>query len=170
MVPQILHRVIHGRVDPEPWQKDLLKFQPAVLHGYKRHRVRGQDYPGILPVKSSNESDKSAAGATSVLGTLVSGLTDGDIYRLDIFEGDEYLKQKVTVRLLQSEDGESNLQDVLTAAGAENADGEEEVSAVTYVWAITEEALEQEEWDFETFKRDKLAAWVGADERQWQTM
>lgn len=169
MAPQILHRVIHGRADPEPWQKALLKFRPAVLHGYKRHRVRDADYPGIVPAKSSDASDKSS-NATTVLGTLVSGLTDGDIHRLDIFEGEDYSKQEVTVQTLRDGDGKSNLQDVLNAAGAERVGEGEEVVAVTYVWTAGEEKLEEVEWDFESFKKDKLAWWVGADERQWQTM
>ncbi|KAJ5099661.1 hypothetical protein N7532_006662 [Penicillium argentinense] len=171
MAPQILHRVIHGRTDPEPWQKGLLRFRPAILHGYRRHRVRHAEYPGIVPAKPSNApSGGSAPISTSVLGTLVSGLTDGDIYRLDLFEGEEYSKEQVTVRTLREGDnGQGKLQDILSSAG-EDSDGKgEEVVAVTYVFTLGEEHLE-EEWDFETFKRDKLARWIGADERQWQSM
>ena len=170
MVPQILHRVIHGRSDPEPWQKALLKFRPAILHGFKRHRVRDADYPGIVPVETST-ADVSADD-TSVLGTLVSGLTDGDIYRLDMFEGGDYTKENVSVRALLGEansDG-NNLQNVLDAAGTKGVDEGERVSAVTYVWTGGREELEEAEWDFETFKRDKLARWVGADEERWKTL
>lgn len=186
MAPQILHRVIHGRPDPEPWQKNLLTFQPAILHGYRRHRVRGADYPGIIPAtepqsQSQSQKQEEPTGLmrkASVLGTLVSGLTDGDIHRLDIFEGSEYTRESVKVRTLRESlsqeqgDDESNpdghLRDVLDAAGAEFADeGEEDVGAVTYVYAATEGRLEDAEWDFETFKRDKMAWWVGADESEW---
>lgn len=185
MAPEMLHRVVHGRADPKPRQKALHTFQPAVLHGYRRHRVRGADYPGIVPVPApgpdSSATPSSSHAGTSVLGTLVSGLTDGDLRRLDIYEGDEYARQRVTVRTLRetlrsqcdsaasaagaSPDG--HLRDVLDAAGAEFADEGEEVSAVTYVWVAGPERLEAAEWDFETFKRDKMAWWVAADESEW---
>ncbi|KAE8355757.1 AIG2-like family-domain-containing protein [Aspergillus coremiiformis] len=171
MAPQILHRVIHGSPDPEPWQRALLTFKPAVLHGYRRHRVRGADYPGIV-------ADRSADGAASVLGTVVSGLTDGDIHRLDIFEGAEYEKGKVSVRILREsldrqeggpdgKDTDRHLRDVLDAAGAEFADEGEEVEAATYVYVAGKGRLEDGEWDFEAFKRDKMAWWVSADESEW---
>ncbi|KAJ5919983.1 disease resistance protein Aig2 [Penicillium verhagenii] len=191
MAPQMLHRVIYGRADPEPWQKALLSFQPAVLHGYRRHRVRGADYPGIVPASGStqftekvgaepdDQIEANHSARTSVLGTLVSGLTDGDVHRLDIYEGNEYAHGKVKVRTLKEtlhqdqshERGNSNsggnLRDVLDAAGAEFTDEQEEVDAVTYVWTAGVERLESAEWDFETFKRDKMAWWVEKDESQW---
>lgn len=177
MAPQMLHRVIHGRNDPEPWQRDLVRFQPAKLHGYRRYRVRGADYPAIIAASPSSESSR-----TSVLGTLVSGLTDGDIYRLDRFEGNEYVREEVSVRVVRGSMhrtagssatvggvGGSNgeLRDMLDVAGADGADEGEEVRAVTYVWVAGEQMLEDTEWDFETFKRDKLAWWAGADESEW---
>ncbi|OJJ48941.1 hypothetical protein ASPZODRAFT_164532 [Penicilliopsis zonata CBS 506.65] len=179
MAPQILYRVIHGRPEPEPWQKALLTFQPAILHGFQRHRVREADYPGIVP------SDKSEESSACVLGTLVSGLTDGDVHRLDIFEGSEYEKRPVKVRTLRDllaggstggvlGDGNEadhakgdHLRDVLEAARAQLADEADEVVAITYVWVAGEERLEDAEWDFETFQRDKMAWWVNADESEW---
>lgn len=173
MAPQMLHRVIHGRKEPEAWQKALLRVQPAVLHGYRRHRVRGADYPGIVAASSSSSR-------SSVLGTLVTGLTDGDLHRLDLYEGDEYVREQVSVRPLReslheagsspmagasSSDGQ--LRDVLDAAQAEFVNEGEEVRAVTYVWIAGQDRLEEAEWDFETFKRDRLAWWVGADEGEW---
>lgn len=63
---------------------------------------------------------------------------------------------------------EGHLRDVLDAAAADFADeGGDEVQAVTYVWIAGAERLEEAEWDFETFKRDKMAWWVGADESEW---
>lgn len=190
MAPQMLHRVIHGSPDPEPWQKALIRFQPALLHGYRRHRVRGADYPGIIPEtetetnsKSEFKSPDSVPGSTSetaVLGVLISGLTEGDIYRLDQYEGSEYVKETVKVRTLRAvaqegvkEEAESNcaserqLQDMLNAAGSHVADEGEEVMAATYVWIAGKERLEEMEWDFETFKRDKLAWWIGAKASEW---
>lgn len=183
MAPQILYRVIHGRPDPEPWQKGLLKFQPAILHGFKRHRVRNHSYPAIVavnsePVIQDGDANANADAGASVLGTLVSGLTDGDIYRLDLFEGDPYIKKEVTVRALRSdgdEDGQGSLQDVLkgVVGTAESGGGAQsdleagkEVAAVTYVWIAGVDKLDEVEWDLETFKKEKMAKWI-ADESMW---
>lgn len=180
MAPQVLYNVIHGSANPEPWQKAMLSFQPAILHGYRRHRVRGADYPGIVPVARMEESTEASSNAinarNSVIGTLVSGLTDGDLYRLDIFEGPEYAKTEVVVRELRkshecledSNQGESPLHDMLDgAARGEIADEGEEVSAKTYVWISGEDRLEVAEWDFEAFQRDKLKWWAAATEDEW---
>lgn len=210
MAPQILHRVIHGSPDPEPWQKALLTFQPAILHGYRRHRVRGADYPGIIPVggavlsapesqsqsqtqsqlQGQGQGQAESARPAYVLGTLVSGLTDGDIHRLGIFEGSEYTLRPVKVRTLQESLGpvgtaatngsgnnaqqaegnnpDGSLRDVLEAAGAEFADeSEEDVKAVTYVYTAGERRLDDAEWDFESFKRGKMAWWLEANESEW---
>lgn len=188
MVPQILYKVIHGQANPDTWQKAMLRFQPAILHGYRRHRVQDADYPGIVAVpkpaiEMENSSDPKANAGTSVIGTLVSGLTDGDVHRLDRFEGSDYEKRRVTVRTLreargddhsQSGEGvtaESQLREMLNATGAEVTDKgkEEEVSAVTYVWTAGKDMLEDMEWDFESFKKDKMTWWVGvgANESEW---
>ncbi|KAJ5995652.1 hypothetical protein N7481_002629 [Penicillium waksmanii] len=181
MAPQILYRVIYGRPDPEPWQKELLRFQPAILHGFKRHRVRNHSYPAIVAAKSESMVGDANANANtnaeaSVLGTLVSGLTDGDIYRLDLFEGDPYRKEEVTVRTLRSdgnENGQDSLKDVLSGvvdsggSGAQcGLEGGKEVVAVTYVWIAGVDKLEGVEWDLETLKREKMAKWI-ADESMW---
>ncbi|CAI7589064.1 hypothetical protein PCG10_008290 [Penicillium crustosum] len=187
MVPQILFKVIYGQANPEPWQEAMLRFQPAILHGYRRHRVQDADFPGIAAVpKSAVETEKSSDpktnAGTSVIGTLVSGLTDGDLYRLDRFEGSDYDKRLVVVRPLQESHGdngqsgegsapESQLREMLNAAGVEVTDKgkEEEISAVTYVWTAGKDMLEDTEWDFESFRRDKMAWWVGvgANESEW---
>lgn len=77
MAPEVLHRVCHGGMEPDNpvYATHQLKTQPAILHNFRRHRVRGADYPAILFHKGA-----------SVRGTFVSGLTENDIRRLDIFE------------------------------------------------------------------------------------
>lgn len=67
------------------------------------------------------------------------------MWRLDIFEGDEYARRRVRLRVL-SEDG--------------RGEGEE-VEAETYVWVAGREKLEGGEWDFEAFRREKMRDWVG---------
>lgn len=103
---------------------------------------------------------------------------------LDIYEGDEYVREQVMVRTLQETlqihphtahtsgstsltTANGHIRDVLDAAGAEFADEAEEVSALTYVWVAGHESLEEAEWDFDMFKRDKMAWWVAKDESEW---
>lgn len=175
MAPQVLHRVIHGSANPEPWQKAMISFQPAILHGYRRHRVKDAEYPAIIPVDQakddlSTSSDTSPA-RNSVLGTLVSGLTDGDVHRLDHFEGSEYIQKKVTVHKLQTPNevsgggNEESLPKMLDAAQTAVAD-KEETPAVTYVWTAGVDELEDAEWDFEAFKKDKLTWWAKIPETE----
>ena len=150
MAPQVLYRVIHGTTSPTAQQKSSLKIRPAILEGYSRHKVRGCDYPAIIP---SSISSTSSEESPSVRGTLVTGLSARNVYRLDVFEGDEYTRQKVDVQLI--------------SPGAGDGSGELRGSAVeaeTYVWIDREERLEEGEWDFETFVREKLGRWVGHKE------
>ena len=153
MAPPVLHRVCHGSSTPSAFQKSLLTIRPALLPGYRRHKVRGCDYPAIMP--SIGPFESSAGTGECVRGTCVTGLTDGDIWRLDIFEGDEYERVRVKVRILQEvgdEDGKGNV-------------GAEEVEVETYVWVAGRERLEEEEeWDFAEFLREKMGRWVGGAE------
>ena len=87
-------------------------------------------------------------------GAFVEGLTDGDLWRLDIFEGSEYTREEVRVKLLDKVGDEE---------GHGNVEGEE-VSAETYVWAEGSEYLENSEWDFGEFCREKLHRWSGGNE------
>lgn len=140
MAPAVLHRVIWGSsTPPTPAHAWLLHTQPAILHGFQRRRVRHADYPAVVP----------AGAETSVRGTLVTGLTDGDVWRLDLFEGGDYARRRVRVRVLAEEAG----------AGVESG---EECEAETYVWIAGEDVLEESEWDFAEFVRDKMARWVGS--------
>jgi hypothetical protein len=116
-------------------------MKPAILHGYQRHKVLGADYPAIV----------ASAPSSSVRGIFVSGLTDGDIWRLDIFEGSEYKRETVTIKILEkTSNGE----------GAGSVEGEE-LETETYVWIAEKRALEEGEWDFADFLKEKLSRWVG---------
>jgi hypothetical protein len=86
--------------------------------------------------------------AHAALLTLVQGLTDGDIWRLDIFEGSEYARRRVRVCVLEE--------------GNTHGQGNE-VDAETYIWTAGESRLEDDEWDFAEFVKDKMARWVGRD-------
>jgi hypothetical protein len=100
------------------------------------------DYPAIILCEGS-----------TVRGTLVTGLTDGDLWRLDIFEGDEYERQKVIVRELKYE-GDVNVEPEKDQLGAA-------VDAETYVWISPKSRLEDDEWDFQEFVKEKMWAWTG---------
>ncbi|KAF2689021.1 hypothetical protein K458DRAFT_399867 [Lentithecium fluviatile CBS 122367] len=162
MAPPVLHRVIWGQPEPPtPAHASLLKIRPAILHAHQRHKVRHADYPAVLPSSSFD---------ASVRGTLVQGLTDGDIWRLDIFEGSEYARRKVSVRVLDGDgepagrgkvQGEGGMGDVSLPPSA-NVEGEE-VEAETYIWIAGAKRLEKKEWDFAEFVRDKMGAWVGRE-------
>ncbi|CAO2647170.1 Nn.00g080920.m01.CDS01 [Neocucurbitaria sp. VM-36] len=161
MAPPVLHRVIWGSsTPPTPAHASLLRIRPAMLPAHQRHKVKHADYPAVLPAPAS----------ASVRGTLVEGLTDGDIWRLDIFEGEEYERRKVRVRVLQegkehSEgEGEKHGTSVVSRAEEEerNVEGEE-VEAETYIWIAGARQLEAEEWDFAEFARDKMKRWVGRE-------
>lgn len=129
----VLSRVIYGTTSPEAWQATSLRIRPAVLHSYCRHQVRSVDYPGIVP-----ETGKT------VRGTYVEGLTEGDIWRLDVFEGNEYERRRVGVSILDD-------------SGEEN----EKVDTETYVYVAGRDNLNDDEWDFQEFMRSKLSRWVG---------
>jgi len=137
MARPVLHRVCHGTTTPTPLQESLLTILPALLPHYTRHQIRGRDYPAIIPTPSKPTS--------CVRGTLVTGLTDGDIYRLDIFEAEEYDRVPVTVKILDPKTNEEVGESVCEA----------------YVWAEGMEGLEDEEWDFEDFVKEKMGRWIG---------
>ncbi|KAH8805973.1 AIG2-like family-domain-containing protein [Xylogone sp. PMI_703] len=135
MAPEVLYRVIYGssRVPPEFASRAAdLKIAPALLRDYCRHRVIDCDYPGIIPEKGH-----------TVRGTYVTGLTDVDIWRLDLFEGSEYDRRTVKVALLEGEGEAGN-----------------EVEADTYVYTAGDDQLEKVEWDYEVFRKEKMHRWA----------
>jgi Gamma-glutamyl cyclotransferase, AIG2-like len=155
MAPEVLYRVCYGTTKPSDFHKSLLTVRPAILHEYERHRVKQCDYPAIIPataVDEASNSDQTKATRASVRGTYVSGLTDGDIWRIDIFEGPEYKRINVKVHPL------SNVGD---SEGNGNVEATEPVDVKTYVWIADRNNLEDAEWDFADFVRTKMARWTG---------
>lgn len=159
MVPQVLYRVCYGTPSPDSSQTSHLIFQPAVLPGYVRRKVRDCDYPGITP----------APAPAFVRGTYVRGLTDGDMWRLGIFEGAEYVRNKVKVRLLAQDGADHETtpvkEDILDSLD-KCVEGEQEVETDTYVFVAGDARLEEGEWNFAEFKRDKMKRWAGVDEQE----
>ena len=145
MSPAILHRVIYGTPKPDPWQVERLTIHPALLPGYKRHRVRWADYPAITPY------DALPTGANDgVRGTVVTGLADCDIARLEAFEGSQYERRPVTIKVLEGQ-GEGK-----------------ELQAETFVWTAGVKLLDPKEWDFKHFMRERSRAWIGAEREDYE--
>ena len=69
MYEEVLGRVVRGRY----------RRSTGVLKGYKRRRIRGEEYPGLVGDPNS-----------TVEGIVWLGVNAEDISRLDDFEGDEY--------------------------------------------------------------------------------
>ena len=103
-----------------------------------RHRVSDCDYPAVIP---SSKPD------ASVRGTYVHGLTAEDQWRLDLFEGDQYNRVKIRPYLLDEDGKEVSL-----------------VETETYVWKDPAVDLEEGEWDFEEFRKEKMGRWIGEDD------
>lgn len=141
MTHEVFFRVCYNMYSDEAKPPELVThhgFLPAVLHGYKRHRVRFADYPGIV----------THEGGT-VRGVVVSNITEMMAKRLDWFEGDGYRRIKAKVAILDkvgNNFGEDNRED-------------EVIEVVTYMFTDPKD-LEEEEWDFEHFKREKLKNWA----------
>ncbi|CAG7565538.1 unnamed protein product [Fusarium equiseti] len=134
MAPEVFFTVCYGQKDPPQVIKDMHKFTPAILEGYCRHRVRHADYPAVVPEKGH-----------TVRGVYVTGLTDANVGKLDIFEGSEYDKANVKVKLLNKD-------------GAGSDKGEYKDTTV-YVFNSPEH-LEKREWNFEEFRQMKMKNWT----------
>lgn len=65
-----------------------LERTPATLRGFRRHRIRHQVFPAIIPTHA--ESDV-------VEGWIVSGLSDEELEIFDEFEDVEYYRDSVKV-------------------------------------------------------------------------
>jgi gamma-glutamylcyclotransferase (GGCT)/AIG2-like uncharacterized protein YtfP len=60
----------------------------GVLRGWSRRRVRGEDYPGLLPEEGAR-----------VEGVVYLDVPEGAWKRLDLFEGNMYARSSVCVEL-----------------------------------------------------------------------
>ncbi|KAK1977631.1 AIG2-like family protein [Colletotrichum cereale] len=133
MEPKVFFTVVQGNGNPPQVIKDLYTFTPAVVTGYTRHRVQFADYPGMIPEEGG-----------SVLGIYATGLTDANVSKLDLFEGSEYEKKIVKVKV---------------QGGSQEAEGAEEKEAMAYIYKRPE-FLERREWSFDEFRKDKMHVWT----------
>ncbi|KAI0075813.1 hypothetical protein K474DRAFT_1760323 [Panus rudis PR-1116 ss-1] len=163
--PSILRRVIGH-------EGNQLYITPGLLFNHTRHKIKNADYPGVLPYSSSaalfNGRELSPEEKT-VRGTIVSGLTTDDIALLDIFEGDEYSREVVSVHPLgpfvplASTAGSDSAIIPTTPPEIPSHDGlQPAISAQTYIWKDSIARLEPELWEFAQFVRDNAWKWVGS--------
>ncbi|KAH7152199.1 hypothetical protein B0J13DRAFT_547855 [Dactylonectria estremocensis] len=134
MATEVFFRVCYGDKNPPQAIKNMHTFTPAVLEGYCRHRVQDADYPGII-----------AEGGHTVLGVYATGLTDANMLKLDYFEGSDYDRETVKVKLVKT-DGDTK-------------SGDEYRQTSVYVFNQPN-YLEKKEWDFEHFRAEKMAYWT----------
>jgi gamma-glutamylcyclotransferase (GGCT)/AIG2-like uncharacterized protein YtfP len=136
MAPAVLHRVCLGSSEPTDQQRLRFVSRPARLLHHQRYRIKGLDYPAVIPCEQTN---------ATVLGNLVTGLTDEDMNRLDIFEGKEYERRQVAVETFDKETGGTN-----------------QAECETYIWIAAESLLDKCEWDFNHFHKDVMKDWMGS--------
>ncbi|KAF4975197.1 hypothetical protein FZEAL_7982 [Fusarium zealandicum] len=134
MAPEVFFSVVYGDKNPPQAIKDLHTFSPAILEGYCRRKIQYADYPAVVQEKGH-----------TVLGVYATGLTDANVEKLDTFEGGDYDKEKVHVKLLEKD-------------GKPTTHGEHK-EAFVYVFLHREDTLE-EEWDFEDFRKTKMQSWT----------
>lgn len=137
MAPEVFFSVCYGDKQPPKAIQDLHTFTPAILDGYCRHRVQYADYPAIV-----------AEEGHSVRGMYATGLTEANMQKLDIFEGNEYKRINTKVKLLKKE-------------GDTEVEGEVKEASV-YVF-LNAKDLEKREWDFEEFRQQRMKLWTRGD-------
>jgi len=176
--PEILKRVIKN-------DGSHLKIRPAILLDHTRHKVKRGDYPGMLPYsKSRSMLDHDLEPEDrSVRGSLVFGLSEADISSLDVFEGDEYVRQKVQVHPLgpivpleayevpkhpisnstvdEKPDLTPSTPEPLPPNPSETLDPV--IECETYIWVSPLEELAKEPWSFHEFIRLNARKWIPSE-------
>lgn len=154
MVPQILKRVLKYE------HLSQFRISNALLVGYTRHHVIGEDYPAITTDGKAILQRTLTEEESTVRGALIEGLTDQQISLLDRFEGYEYDRvatkaYRVTPKEVCSEQWKPSTK----VAG----DVIDEVNCEVYVWRDGSDRLEKTLWTFDSFVKEKLHRWVKLD-------
>ncbi|KAG2188885.1 hypothetical protein INT44_004025, partial [Umbelopsis vinacea] len=159
----VLLRVLCGAEVPNETlasKLKTLKLRPAVLKGYRRHALKGLDYPGVV---------KSVSAESSVLGLLCEGLNRHDILRLDAFEGDvSLLNNWIKMVLLSTctltdfggQEYDRVTVTVSTIGTTEYPAIETNIPTKVYLWTAGNEHLEDREWELEKFIQGAQVQWM----------
>ncbi|KAG7451186.1 uncharacterized protein BT62DRAFT_990816 [Guyanagaster necrorhizus] len=162
MHPKILTKVIKN-------DGSHLEICPAVLLEHTRHKVKSEEYPGVIPFSQGQTffDRELTQEEKCVRGTLVHGLTNMDILLLDVFEGTEYTREPIPVHPLEdtinlSEYSVSNddkyLVPNLPAPLPPIEELAEAIPAETYIYRDTNN-LDAELWSFADFVRFNAWKW-----------
>ena len=131
MFPAIWTRVVAGRY----------RSLPARLRGFRRLRVRGEDYPALERVPGAAPADGSAA----VDGVLYLDVAATDLAALDRFEGADYRRIEVAVVVRQDASGGPPAGSALLAA--------------PYLF-VADHKVEPVAWDPVEFERERIARFL----------
>jgi len=162
--PAILRRVIGH-------DGDDMQICPAILPEHTRHHVKYADYPGVIPYAKAREllGKDLTPEERVVRGTVVTGLSDEDIEYLDVFEGNEYTREFVTVHPLSDfvplyHSAKPDSDTVPTRAPAlPSLDSLSETLTVqTYMWTHPLNQLHAALWDYNEFVKENSHKWIGA--------
>ncbi|KAF7970625.1 hypothetical protein HWV62_23559 [Athelia sp. TMB] len=163
MHPEILKRVIGN-------DGTHLKICSAILLDYTRHQIKHADYPAVLPYSKSKAlfNRELSPEEKSVRGSLVTGLSESDVRLLDVFEGDEYTRERVPVHPISAYSTLSpapRTPHAIPAAVPHShsaASLPPPVMAHTYIWCQPPAQLTPSLWSFEEFVAKNAWKWVGA--------
>ncbi|KIJ57819.1 hypothetical protein HYDPIDRAFT_103800 [Hydnomerulius pinastri MD-312] len=165
MHPKILQRVIGN-------DGSHLQICPALLPDYTRHRISAADYPGIVAYAQSRAmfDHDLELEERCVRGSLVTGLSDDDIRLLDIFEGNEYTRDLVSVHPLGPFSSLNDMPPVDANAlfpakpppVSTPSELQKPLEANTYVWCRPLSELRADLWTFEEFVKQSAWKWIGS--------
>jgi hypothetical protein len=131
MFPAVWTRVVAGSY----------RSLPATLRGFRRQRVRGEDYPALEQAPGAAAADAPAA----VDGVLYLDVAAADLATLDRFEGADYRRIEVPVVLRQDAPGGP------PAGSALLAD--------TYLF-VAAHKVEPAAWDPVEFERERIGRFL----------
>ncbi|KAG8889953.1 hypothetical protein FRB99_003929, partial [Tulasnella sp. 403] len=147
-----------------------LQVCSAILYSHTRYHVKDHDYPAVVPIHVGQELSEGkdlTDDDKTVRGVLVKGLSARDIELLDVFEGDEYTRDEVSVfplsRFYPVEDANTN--DILSQSEPlpdRPSPGEME-PAFVYTWAAPISTLSPDIWSYGVFVKEKLWRWIDKD-------
>lgn len=79
MYPEVWNLVVEGNYQQQPGQ----------IFGYRRKKIRNEEYPGLIAAQAKD----------SVEGIVYFSVSNDDVKRLDLFEGNQYIRVEVNCLL-----------------------------------------------------------------------
>ncbi|KAG6335666.1 hypothetical protein ID866_3424 [Astraeus odoratus] len=157
--PKILQRVIGNG-------GSHLRICPAIVKDFTRHQVKDADYPALVPYSRSRSMfDRDLEpDERSVKGSLVSGLLDEDVRLLDIFEGNEYVREVVPAHPLAplASLGDVPMDSLVITTPISEALVSKVIEVNTYVWVKSLSELSPDPWAFDDFVKHNAWKWIGS--------